>query len=208
MDLQYYGGNCVVLSNKGVRLVIDDNLADLGLKSVTKPDDVALFTGVHSVPTVQTKLVIDGPGEYEVSASSIIGIGARGHMDPEKTLSATMYKVMTDDASYLFTGHIFPDLSDDQLEMIGMVDVLVIPVGGNGFTLDPVGALQVIKKVEPKVVIPTHYSDGHERYPVEQQTLEQALQNLGMEAGDPVAKFHYKPQEATNTTQLVILSRS
>ena len=40
MDLQYGGGNCVVLSSKGVRLVVDDNLAELGAKSVTKPEDI------------------------------------------------------------------------------------------------------------------------------------------------------------------------
>lgn len=208
MDLQYYGGNCVVLSTKGVRLVIDDNLADLGLKPIAKSEDVALFTGTHGLPAVQPRLIIDGPGEYEVSGLSIVGIAARGHMDPEKTQLATMYKVMADDTNYLFTGHVYPDLSDDQLETIGMVDVLVIPVGGNGFTLDPVGALRLIKKIEPKVVVPTHYSDGHAHYAVEQQTLDQALVNLAMEAGEPVAKYHFKPMDAANTTQLVVLSRS
>lgn len=208
MDLQFFGGNCVVLSNKGVRLVFDDNLADLGLKSASKPGDIALFTGVHAQPTAQPRLIIDGPGEYEVAGLSIIGIAARGHMDPEKTKQATMYKIITDEANYLITGHIYPDLSDEQLETIGTVDVLVVPVGGNGYTLDPVGALQMIKKIEPKVVVPTHYDDGTARYPVAQQTLDMALKNLGMEAKEPVAKLHFKPSEATNTTQLVVMSRS
>lgn len=208
MDLQYLGGNCLVLYGRGVRFVLDDNLSELGLKPAARQDDIVAYSGTHSMPKASPRLVIDGPGEYEVSGLSIIGIAARAHVDPEGTHNATMYKVMVDDASYLFTGHIYPDLNDDQLESIGMIDVMVAPVGGNGYTLDPVGALQLVKKVEPKVFIPVHYAEGDLRYPVEQQTLEQALKNLGMEPKDTTTKFRYKPAEATNTTQLIVLSRS
>ena len=207
MDLQYYGGNCVVLSNKNVRLAVDDNLAELGLKPVVKPEDVVLYTGAHGMPAAQPKLLLDGPGEYEVSGLSIVGIAARAHIDPEGTHAATMYKIMAGDVNYLITGHIYPDLSDDQLELVGMIDVLVVPVGGNGYTLDPVGALKVIKKIEPKLVVPTHYADDGLKYPVEQQTLEQALKNLSMEPKDTLTKLHYKPGDVVDTTQLIVVSR-
>lgn len=207
MDLQYYGANCITLTSKGVRLVVDDNLAELGQKSVTKPDDVVLFTGAHGSPTVQTKLLVDGPGEYEVAGLSIVGIAARSHLDVEGTHAATMYKILADDVSYLVTGHIYPDLNDEQLETIGMVDVLVVPVGGNGYTLDPVGALKVIKKIEPKIVVPTHYDDSALQYPVVQQSLEQALKGLGMEPKDTVAKLHFKRGDVLDTTQLIVISR-
>jgi L-ascorbate metabolism protein UlaG (beta-lactamase superfamily) len=88
-----------------------------------------------------------------------------------------------------------------------MVDVLVLPVGGNGYTLDPIGALQVIKKIEPKIVIPTHYADDGLQYPVVQQTLEQALKGLGMEPKDTVNKFHFKRGDVLDTTQLIVISR-
>jgi L-ascorbate metabolism protein UlaG (beta-lactamase superfamily) len=207
MDLQYYGGNCVAFSSKGVRLVIDDNLVELGAKPVAKLDDIVLFTGIHGTPAAQPKLLIDGPGEYEVSGLSIVGVATRAHIDLEGTLATTMYKITADDVNYLVTGHIYPGLSDSQLETIGMVDVLVIPVGGNGYTLDPVGALQVIKKIEPKVVVPTHFADDGLQYPVAQQTLEQALKGLGMEPKDTVNKFHFKRGEILDTTQLIVVSR-
>lgn len=207
MDLQYNGANCVVLSSKGVRVVIDDNLTELGAKAVTKPEDIVLFTGAHGTPAAQTRLLIDGPGEYEVSGLSILGIAARAHVDLEGTHASTMYKIIADDVNYLITGHIYPDLNDDQLETIGMVDVLVVPVGGNGYTLDPVGALKVIKKIEPKIVVPTHYADDGLQYPVVQQTLEQALKGLGMEPKDTVNKFHFKRGEVLDTTQLIVVSR-
>jgi L-ascorbate metabolism protein UlaG (beta-lactamase superfamily) len=208
MDLQFYGANCVSLTHKGTRLLIDDNLAELGAKSALKTDDVALFTGaVHNKPEA-ARLVFDSPGEYEVGDVSIIGIAARAHTDEAKQMNATMFKLMTGENSALVTGHIYPELSDAQLEAIGMVDVLVVPVGGNGYTVDPVGALKLIKDIEPKLVIPTHYDDKALKYSVPQQSLANVLKELGMEPKEKVAKFKLKPAELTDVAQLVVLERS
>jgi L-ascorbate metabolism protein UlaG (beta-lactamase superfamily) len=119
-----------------------------------------------------------------------------------------MYKLMLDDTNVLITGHIYPELSDSQLEAIGMVDVMVVPVGGNGYTLDGVGALKLIKKIEPKVVIPTHFDDNSLSYPVPQQTLEQALKSLAMEPKETSPKLKLKGGELGDGTQLVVLEKS
>lgn len=207
MDIQFYGANCVSLTSQGVRVVVDDNLADLGAKSVTKNDDVALFTGPHADPTAETKLTIDGPGEYEVAALSIYGIPARAHIDEDRQKTATMYRLEAGDLKVLVTGHIYPDLSDAQLEQIGTIDVLIIPVGGNGYTLDPVGALKVIKEIEPKMVIPTHYADKSLHFPVPQQSLEDALKALAMEPAQTTSKLKLKPADLNDTMQLIVLEK-
>jgi L-ascorbate metabolism protein UlaG (beta-lactamase superfamily) len=209
MDIQYYGANCLVFTNKNFRLVIDDNLSELGLKPIIKKDDIVVFTGSHKELNVEPKLLIDQPGEYEVSGLSITGIAARSHMDEPDAHSVTMYKIVFAETSYLITDHIYPDLDDDQLETIGTVDVMFVPVGGNGYTLDATGALQLIKKIEPKLVIPTHYAEDDIHYPVVQQSLEQALKNLGMEPKETITKLHLKPGEPINeTVQLVVLDRN
>jgi len=207
MDIQFYGGNCLVITTKHGRIVIDDTLAELGKKSVAKPDDIALFTGVHGSPSVPAKIIIDQPGEYEVSGISIYGIAARAHMDEEKQRSATMYKIITDDTKMLVCGHLYPELSDAQLEAIGMVDIMFVPVGGNGYTLDGVGALRLIKKVEPKLVVPTHYDASGLQFVVPQQTLEQALKSLAMDPKETVAKLKPKTTETSDITQLIVLEQ-
>jgi len=205
VDIQFYGANCLVLASKQARLVVDDMLASLGGKPVTKEGDICLFTGAHEAPAGSPKLVIDMPGEYEVSNISIVGLQARSHMDEENQRNAVMYKITWGDTKVLVTGHVFPRLTDDELEAIGIVDVMFVPVGGNGYTLDAAGALQLIKAVEPKIVIPTHYADQKLKYEVPQATLEDALKGLGMDPKDTVGKFQFKPAEATDTTQLVVL---
>lgn len=211
MDIQFYGANCLVFSTVGnnrVRVVIDDNLADLGGKSVTKPGDIVLFTGAHGSPAVETKLTIDGPGEYEVSDVSVYGIPARGHMDEPGTHTATMYKVITKDLSIFIPGHIYPDLTDDQLETIGIVDVMAVPVGGNGYTLDPLGALKIIKKIEPKLIIPTHFESKGLNYPVPQQDLGHVLHEMSMEPKETVQRLKVKDTDLPDITQLIVLEQS
>lgn len=208
MDVQFYGANCVVINGKQMRLVIDDNLAELGAKGISREGDIALFTHAVAAKPGQTKITICEPGEYEVSGVSIYGIAARAHMDEEGQKTAAMYKLIVDDTSILVTGHIYPELSDNQLEAIGMVDVMFVPVGGNGYTLDGVGALKLIKKVEPKLVIPTHYDDASLQFPVPQQPLDQCLKTLAMEPKETTAKLKLKSTELSDVTQLIVIEKS
>jgi L-ascorbate metabolism protein UlaG (beta-lactamase superfamily) len=210
MDIQFYGANCISLSIQGVRVVVDDNLAELGGKPVIKPGDIALFTSSkHEDIKVETKLTIDCPGEYEVSSMSVYGVPARAHIEAdEKKAEATIYKITGGGMSVVVVGHIYPKLSDDLLEKIGLVDVLVVPVGGNGYTLDATGALDVVKEIEPKLLIPTHYDEKGLNYPVPQQTLDQAVKGLGMEIAQKTQKLKLKPSELTDKLQLVVLERS
>lgn len=139
---------------------------------------------------------------------SIRGIGAQAHTDAPDQHSATMYKIDVNDIKLLITGHIYPQLSEAQLEEIGAVDVVVIPVGGHGYTLDPQGALSVIKAIEPKLIIPTNYADKSIKYPVPQLTLSEALKELGMEPKETMVKLKLKPTELSDVTQLVVVEIS
>lgn len=207
MDIQFYGANCLTFTHRGTRIVIDDNLADLGAKGITKPDDVALYTGAHGAAN-GAKLTFDSPGEYEVADTSVIGIPARAHIDEEGPRNATMFKLVVGETSVLITGHIYPELTENQLETIGIVDLLIVPVGGNGYTVDPAGALKLIKAIEPKLVVPTHFADKEFNFPVPQQDLANALKELAMEPKETVSKLKLKPSELSELTSLIILEKS
>lgn len=207
MDIQFYGANCVSVTYKGQRVVIDDNLAELGGKPVLRAEDVALFTLPRN-GAAAGRLQFDGPGEYEVADISITGLPARAHLDEPGTSGATMFKLAAADMSVLVTGHIYPSLNETQLEEIGMVDVLIVPVGGNGFTVDPAGALQLIKTIEPKLVVPVHYADPSLKFEVPQQSLEQALRELGMEPKETVPKLRLKSGELSEVTAIVVINKS
>ena len=207
MEIQYYGANCIRLITKKANITVDDNLQMLGLKSVTKPGDINLRTNKQFPAPKDSKFTAESPGEYEIAGAIIHGIGARAHMDEEGKHSAVIYTIEADEVKVAIIGHIYPELSEDQLEQIGLIDVAIVPVGGNGYTLDGVGALKVIKQLEPKIIIPTHYADKQVKYEVPQQGLEEALKGLAVESHEVVAKLKIKPSELTNTTQAIVLER-
>jgi L-ascorbate metabolism protein UlaG (beta-lactamase superfamily) len=206
VELQYFGANCVRISTKKATIVTDDNLAKLGLKTVTKSTDLSIITS-NEIPEHPAFFVADMPGEYEVAGVIIHGIAARAHMDEEGKKNAVIYTVASGDLKIAVLGHIYPELSEDQLEQIGMVDAVVVPVGGNGYTLDGVGALKVVKQIEPKVIIPTHYADKAIRYEVPPQELADALKGLAMEPAETADKYKLNPVGLTDTTSLVVLNR-
>ncbi|MGH7157312.1 MAG: MBL fold metallo-hydrolase [Candidatus Saccharimonadales bacterium] len=207
MELTFYGANCLRLAAKKAQVVVDDDLASLGLKTVTKPTDISLRTNKMFPEHADAVFKAEMPGEYEISGVVIHGIAARAHMDAEGTKNAVIYTVQADDTKVAILGHIYPELSEDQLAAIGLVDVAVVPVGGNGYTLDGAGALNVIKQIEPKVVIPTHYADKAIKYEVPQAELAEAVKNLGMEISETLSKYKIKPADLSDTTKLVVLER-
>jgi len=207
VELTFYGANCLRLAAKKAQIVVDDNLAQLGLKTATKPTDISLRTNKLFPEHPDTAFRAEMPGEYEISGVVIHGIAARAHMDEEGSKNAVIYTVQADDTKVAIIGHIYPELSEDQLAAIGLVDVAVVPVGGNGYTLDGAGALKVIKQIEPKVVIPTHYADKAIKYEVPQAELSEAVKNLGMEISETMGKYKIKPAELSDTTRLIVLER-
>lgn len=208
MEIQFYGANCIKITSKKTTLVIDDNLAKLGLKPVANSKDIVLSTSDQIELPAELHFGINQPGEYEVSEISIEGIPARSHLDEEGKTSAIMYKIMLDDVRIGITGHVHPDLSDAQLEALGTVDILFVPVGGNGYTLDGIGAHKVIKDIEPKLLIPTHFADPKINYEVPQAPLEESLKALAMEPAETLDVLKLKNFDlGEGSTRLIVLNR-
>lgn len=207
MEVSYHGANCLRINTKKASIVVDDNLDDVGLKSITKPADISLRTSKLLPQHKQSRFSAEIPGEYEIAGVVIHGVGARAHMDEEGKQNATIYTIEADDVRIVIVGHVYPELTEEQLEQIGMVDVAFVPVGGNGYTLDGVGALKVIKQLEPKIVVPTHYADKQVKYEVPQQDLSEALKGLAMEPAETLARYKIRPLEMTDSTRLFILER-
>jgi L-ascorbate metabolism protein UlaG (beta-lactamase superfamily) len=206
MELQFFGANCLKVSSKKATVVVDDNLEALGKSSVTKAGDVRVFTGSAPEDQLEGSFVVAQPGEYEIADVSITGVAAQAHIDEPGSKNATMYRIVIDDVRLAVVGHIDPKLTESQLEALGTIDVLAVPVGGNGFTLDAVGAQQIIKAIEPKLVIPTYYADSKLKFEVPAASLDEALKGLGMEPKERVAKLKVKTSDLlSDQTQLVVL---
>ena len=210
MDIQYYGAHCVRIVTKEATIVIDDTLTLLGKKPVVKKGDIALFSqdapAAISEAQKQAQITINTPGEYEIAHVAIHGIAARAHVDEPNTTNSIIFRLISSDIRLAMLGHIHPEVSEDTLEEIGTIDVLIVPVGGNGYTLDPIGASKLIKKIAPKIIIPTHYGIKGFNYEVPQQELEEVCKVLAMEPTETTPKLKLKSSAALpEATQLIVL---
>ena len=192
-DIEYKGGNTVILTTKKATLVIDPKQSVVGLKDVVVKEAIQLATEERFVvPTNAYQLTFEGPGEYEVSDFSIRGVPAVRHLDSEDgPLLSTMYRIEVGGVSIAILGNIAPKLSEDQLESIGVVDMVIIPVGGGGYTLDATSAASLVRQIEPKVAVPVHYADAVLKYEVPQDTLETFTKELGAPI-EETAKYKIK----------------
>jgi L-ascorbate metabolism protein UlaG (beta-lactamase superfamily) len=91
-----------------------------------------------------------------------------------------------DDVVFCHLGDLGHELTTQQLDEIGNVDVLFIPVGG-GETISPALASSVISQIEPRVVVPMHYAaEGqqslmHDLAPLDKFTHELGLKDVAAE---------------------------
>lgn len=178
MDIEYKGGNCVVISTKQITLVTDPMLSTLGLKDVA-PQNAVVISTQPDFAVETDEVAVDQPGEYEVKNVSITGVPARRLIDSEGR-RATMYRIAIGDIAIAVIGHVNTPLDETQLEALGIVDIVIVPVGGSGYTLDAHQAVAVVRQLDPKIVIPTHYADKAIEYEVPQMELEPFIKELAV----------------------------
>lgn len=180
-EITYKGGNSVVLSTKKTTLDVDPRLSVVGLKDLKTKDEIELVTEERFiVENSEARVIIRSPGEYEVGDFTIKGVAATRHIDmPTDEKLSTVYRIEVDDISIGLIGNIKEALTDEQLEVLGVIDILILPVGGGGYTLDATSASTIARQVEPKVVIPIHYADPALQYEVPQDTLETFTKEFG-----------------------------
>ena len=181
MEIDYKGANCVVIKDKKALIVVDPTDNANG-KDAQNPDAVVLATQPQfiSAKNAEKSFVIDMPGEYEHKDVSVRGIPVRAHLAAdEKAKDAVMYRIETMGVSIAVIGHTVAPLTDDEVEALGQVDIVVIPVGGGGYTLDADDAGAIIRQLSPSVVIPTHYNDGQTKYEVPQEDLAAFEKEMG-----------------------------
>jgi L-ascorbate metabolism protein UlaG (beta-lactamase superfamily) len=135
--------------------------------------------------------LVSGPGEYEVKGVFIQGIPSF-HDDKEGKEKGqnTIYVIETEEMRICHLGDLGQkQLTDEQLEKIDSVDILMIPVGG-GYTIDSSAAQKIISQIEPLVVIPMHYDIP--KLKIKLDDVSNFLKAMGNKSAVPQDKFVVK----------------
>ena len=164
MVISWYGQACFKLSSGSQTLIIDPFEKGIGLTPPTGEATMVLVTHDHSdhnnVGSLKgSPFIIDGPGEYEYQGTRVRGL--RSYHDDKKGADRganTIYVIRMEGLRVVHLGDLGQtELTDKQVENIGSVDVLMVPVGGQ-FTINGSEAPAIVNQIEPRVVIPMHYA--------------------------------------------------
>jgi len=208
MDISWLGHSCFRIKGSHAIVITDPYSPSLGY-SLGKPtarivtvshqhEGHSYVQGIGGEPKLVTR-----PGEYEISGVLIIGIttfhdAARGG----KSGKNTVYLMEIDDIVVCHLGDLGHVLTIGQVEEMGNVDVLLLPVGGVS-TINAPMAAEVVRQLEPKVVVPMHYKTSALRWELE--PVERFLKEIGVKQVEPQPKLSLTKSSLPVSTRVFLL---
>lgn len=184
MVITHLGGQCFKVSFGDITLAFDPISKSGTLPGVKFGADIALISRKHpdmnGVAEVtygeREPFVVNGPGEYERSGVAIRGFLTKSEYGLGKSQDEainTMYSVELEDMNLVFLGALGkPELPAEAREAIDEIDILFVPVGGGG-VLSPSEAAKLATQLEPKIIIPMHWSGMGESHALDAFIKEQ-----------------------------------
>lgn len=218
MEIKYLGHSSFLIKTKTARVVTDPYDSDMvGLKFPKTEADIITVSHHHHdhdrvdavslPPTGTAPLVIDMPGEFEKMGVRIFGY--RSYHDDkngEERGDNILYKIDVEGVSVLHCGDLGFVPDDSFLDSIGDVDVLLVPTGGF-YTIDADKAAELVKKIEPSIVIPMHYNHSklNQKNFGKLLPVEEFTKKFGVEKPVPLPKLAYKREEGEEEMKVVVL---
>ncbi|GCE48579.1 L-ascorbate metabolism protein UlaG (beta-lactamase superfamily) [Thermosporothrix hazakensis] len=212
MEITWLGHSCFQIRGKQVTLVTDPYTPLQGSSEGEQPRlsqiNARIVTVSHNHPGHNnvsavggTPYIVRGPGEYEISDVLITGVASFHDKEYGKKFGRnTIYVIHMDDLVICHLGDLGHTLQETQLEAVADADVLLLPVGGE-HVINAAQAAEVISQIEPRIVVPMHYTSGES-----QGVLETFCKEMGIETITPQPKLVVTPNTLPTETQVVILT--
>jgi L-ascorbate metabolism protein UlaG (beta-lactamase superfamily) len=209
MEITWYGQTCFRLSERGLANVVTDPCPPEVGFTFPKPRADVVTVSYDDASCRYTSGVrgpfklLDGPGEYEIGGVFITGIAT--HADSKRGATRGMNNIFTFDFGGITVGHLglvghVPTQS--QVESLGTVNVLLVPVGGGG-SLTPARASEVISLFEPSIVVPMYYKIADLAQKL--GTLNGFLKEMGLEKVDTQETLRVSKSDLSEETQVIVL---
>ena len=209
MDITWLGHSCFRIRGSQAIIITDPFPPDIGYTLGKQTADIVTVSHPHPSHSYTEGInegyrLVKSPGEYEISGVLILGLNT--YHDAVKGQSKgknTVYLMEVDGITICHLGDIGHVLSDDDIEEMGNIDILLVPVGGVS-TINASMAAETVRKVEPKVVIPMHYKDAKSKRDLE--PVDNFLKEMGQTAVEPRPKFTASRTNLPLSLQVVILT--
>ena len=204
MEISWYGNGCFRLRSQLGTVITDPYPPTPALRlPKLKASIVAVSDPTLCDDTAVTRegpnLLLTGPGEYEVGGIFIVGVPMQSRGQP--TVTAFVFEM--EGLAVCHLGLPWQVPSAAQIENLGDIDVLLLPVGGP----DRIGVQAVsdlASELEPKVLIPMYYSLPEvpdDRF----HTLDRLAHEMGSKLPEPAATFNTRRKGGIGQNTLALL---
>jgi len=168
MNITWYGHSCFKIQTKphrgseDITIFTDPFDKRIGLRPPQGNANIITISHSHYDHNNATALkgepsIIDAPGEYSIKNIQIEGVDSfHDKKEGSERGRNAIFIIKSEDLKICHLGDLGHILSEDQVEKIGDIDVLMIPVGGK-YTISPKEAENVVSQLEPKIILPMHY---------------------------------------------------
>jgi len=217
MTIQWYGQSCfqiIASRNRGeeTSIILDPFSEEIGLKLPKLEADLLLITHQHhdhnNIKAVTGNyFLIEEPGEYDVKNVTVQGIASYHDNSQGKERGENIiYSIGVEDLKICHLGDLGQkELTAEQLEKIGEVDILMIPIGGT-YTISDREAAKIMSQLEPKITIPMHFALP--KLKVKLDTLDKFLKNFGIKNLMPEKKLSVKKKDLlAEEAKIVVLKQ-
>jgi L-ascorbate metabolism protein UlaG (beta-lactamase superfamily) len=197
MIITYHGADFFKVSFGDTTIAVNPVSKDSKLKSTKFGSDITLISlnsPDHNGSDVTSRgdkesFVIKGPGEYEIRGVFIKGYLSKSNYGGGDLIN-TIYTVSLEGMTLGFLGALSEkDLSAEAKEALDGIDVLFVPIGGDG-VLDPATAHKLAVQFEPKLIIPSHFGEVGDK-----NALKTFLKEAGEEGIKAVDKLTLKKKD-------------
>lgn len=214
MNIFWHGQSCFQINlsqgkNNHVNIVIDPFSEKMGLRLPKLQADILLITHEHydhnNVKAVSgNPFIVSGPGEYEIKNVFIEGISSwHDNSQGKERGENTIYTIEAEELKLCHLGDLGQkELTEEQIEKIGEIDVLMIPIGGV-YTISAKEALKVMSQLEPKIIIPMHYQIP--KLNIKLDSLDKFLKIVGIKSIIPQSKFSIKKKDISPEEAKIIV---
>lgn len=211
MKVKLIGHACfLITSEAGLRIITDPYASGGGIMyaPVNEAADIVVVSHDHldhnAVSTVPgSPEVVTGSGTKNVKGVEFKGI-ATYHDDSKGSQRGdnTVFCFSVDGVKLCHLGDLGHSLSREQIDEIGDMDVLLIPVGGF-FTIDANVAGQVCDDLKPKVIVPMHYKTPKLDFPI--SGVEDFVKGKGNVRTLDSSEAEFKQGELPGATEIIVL---
>ena len=214
MDIKYIGHASFLIKTKEARIITDPfDPKSTGLKFPKNDAEIVTISHAHADHNATAQiagapLVIDWPGEFEKKGVRIYGFKTFHDKKQGAERGANViYKLESEGIGILHCGDLGHILSDELIEDLGEIHVLMVPVGGF-YTITAEEAAQLVQKIEPSIVIPMHYNVPSLNQEVYGKLtgVDTLLTAVGAEKQEALQKLTLKKEDLTEEMKVVVMT--